>query len=205
LQGLSLVVDLGVVVEHQELGRLGSLFGPAEEQFDRVGQLVRARGDEDGLGLGHDRLQLVECRTGLQRDRYCGDLAQRDVDGGVVDAVEAQHAHPVTGLERVAGQGAGQRADAVAQLSVGDRVETGKDLQSGSPGRGVFDEIHRPVGQSRPVGVAVENRLHDLRQPQPGLFQGGGDRRIGPGSGELRVVGGQVVDAAGQPVVVVHC
>lgn len=44
--------------------------------------------------------------------------------------------------------------------------------------------------------VTVQRGLDDLGQSKPGLGKGGGYRRVGFGGGELRVVGGEVVNAA---------
>jgi hypothetical protein len=162
----------------------------AQDQLDGVGQLVDARRDQAWLGLGHDRLQLGDGGAGLQRNGHRADHAQRHVDGGVVDAGEAQHADPVAGRQRVVGEGARQRTRPVAELSVGDGLVAGEQLQRGAPGLGVFDELDDALTQCGSLRVAVQRDLDDLGQSQPGLFKGRGDRRVGPGGGELRVVGG---------------
>ena len=51
------------------------------------------------------------------------------------------------------------------------------------------------LSQRRPVGIALQHGLHDLRESRPGVLDGGADGLIGPRGGELRVVGGQLFDA----------
>ena len=125
----------------------------AQDQLDGVGQLVHARGDHRGLGLGDDRLQLGDRRAGLQRNRHRADHAERHVEGGEVDAGEAQHGDPVAGLHRVVGQGARDGADAFAQLTVGDGVEVGEQPQRGASGLGVLDELDGALPEGGTVGV----------------------------------------------------
>jgi len=116
------------------------------------------------LGLGHDGLQLGGGRAGLQWNRNAADQAQRDVDGGVVDAVEPQHADPVTGVHGLGAQGAGQCVGPVAELTEGDGFEARQQLQRGASGGGVGDEFDHALAQCRPVRVAPQDGLDDLRQ-----------------------------------------
>ena len=51
-----------------------------------------------------------------------------------------------------------------------------------------------------PVGVALDDGLHDLGQSHAGLFDRLGDRLQWHGRGELRIIGGQFGDPAGEPV-----
>ena len=129
LQCLAVVVELAAVVEDHEMrGRVAGI-GGSEDHVDRIGQVVDTRGENGGLGLEDDRLQLRDRRAGLQRDRHGADEAQRDVNRGVVDAGEPQHADPVTGCHKpisAVSQSAGQLIDAVGQLAVADFVEPGQ-------------------------------------------------------------------------------
>ena len=136
----------------------------------------------------------------MQRDRDGADPSEGDVDGGEVDAVEAQRGDPVADLQPVLGQGAGQGVDAFAELTVGDGVEAGEQPQHGAAGLGVLEELDGALAEGGTVCVPVQHGLNDLRQSQPGLADGGGNRRVRPGCGELWVVSGQVLDAAFQPL-----
>ncbi len=172
----------------------------AQDQLDGVGQLVHARGKRSGLGLGHDRLELRDRRAALQRDRHGADHSECDVDGGEVDAVEAQRGDPVARLHPVVGKGARQGVDTFAQFTVGDGVEAGEQPQHGAAGLGVLEELDGALSEGATVCVTFQHGLNDLRQSQSRLFEGGGDRRVGPGCGELWVVSGQVLDAAFEPL-----
>ena len=128
LQRLTVVVELAAVVEHHQASGSVARLGGGQDHVDRVGQVVDAGGEDGGLGLGDDRLQLGDRRAGLQRHRDGAGDTQRDVDGGVVDAGEAEYADPVTGGDQPVGQRAGHLADPLGQLAVGDLVEPGQQL-----------------------------------------------------------------------------
>jgi hypothetical protein len=125
---------------------------------------------------------------------------QRHIDDGVVHAGETQYAHPITGPHGLVRPRAGDRAGALPHLPVGDGVESRQQLSCGAAGVGVIDELHRALPKRGPVRVAVHDSLHELRQPQTGPLHRGPDRLVGAGSGELRVAGVQLLDAASQPV-----
>ena len=163
LQRLTVVVDLGAIVEdHQPAGRVARV-GGSQDQVDRIGEVVDTRRDDRGFGLGDDRQQLRDRRAGLQRHRHGADNAQRDVDAGVVDAGEAEHADTITGCHHSVGQSAGQCVDAGGQLAVGDGVEPGEQLGRRAAGLRVFDQLDGALSQRRTVGVAVQHGLDDLR------------------------------------------
>ena len=94
--------------------------------------------------------------------------AQRDVDGRVVDAGEAEYADSVTGADQPVGQSAGHLADAVGQLAVGDFVEPGQQRGGGAPGLRVCHQLIRPLRQRGPVGVTLQHGLDDRGEVRPG-------------------------------------
>lgn len=117
--GLAVGVNLAVVIEYDQPGR-----GVTGQHFDGVAKIVDAGGDHRRLGLGDDRAQPGDRRTGLQWNRHGAQPDQRDVDGCVVDAVEAQHANPVARPDRgLSAQRGGQCAGAGPQFAVGDGLE----------------------------------------------------------------------------------
>jgi len=173
---------------------------PVEHQFDRVGQVVDARGEHDGLRLGDDRPQLRDRRARLQRNLHRPKANQRHVDGRVVGAGETQDAHAITGPHRLARQGGGDQTRAVPQFAVAQGLKRGQQFRRGAAGARVLDELERTVRECGPVRVAPDDGLHDLRQPQPGPVDRIADGLVRPGIGELPVRGVQVGDAAGQPL-----
>ena len=122
--GVTVVVDLRPVVEHDQPGRLR----PGQNQFDGVGEVVDAGGDGGRLGLGHDRQQLCDGCAGLQRHRNRAEPDQRHVEAGVVDAGEAEQGDAVTRADRIVGQRAGDRVYAVGKLAVGDGLVAGEQF-----------------------------------------------------------------------------
>ena len=64
----------------------------------------------------------------------------------------------------------------------------GEHLQRGASGLGVLDELDGALPERGAVGVTLEHGRNDLRESQSRLVKGGGDRRVGPGCGELGVV-----------------
>ena len=193
---LAMVVHLAVVVEHDQ--PLGEVAG--QHEFDGVVEEVDARRDDHRLGLGGDRPQLGDRCAGLKGYRHRPEAQQRHVDGRVVDAGEAENRDAVTGPHRILRQRGGDSVDPVRQLAVGDGVETGEQFR-GCPARGgVGDELNGALAERRPVGVAVDDGLHDLRQPQLGRFNRVRDCLARPGVGELLVCGVQVGDAAREPL-----
>ena len=98
------------------------------------------------------------------------------------------------------GQDTRQGVDAFAQFTVGDGVEVGEQPQLGAAGLGVLEGLDGALPEGGTVCVAFQHGLNDLRQSQSRLFEGGGDRRVGLGCGELWVVSGQVLDAAFEPL-----
>ena len=66
--------------------------------------------------------------------------------------------------------------------------------------RRVGDELHGPLPERRPLGVAVQNGLHDLGEPQLGRFNRMRDRFVWSGVGELPVCGVQIENASRQAV-----
>ena len=196
-QRLALVVDLGVVVEHdQPCGRVRG-----QDQFDGVVEIVDARSDHARLGLGDDGSQLGNGRAGLQRNGHRADQDQRHVDSRVVDAGEAQRTDPIAGPHRmVACQGGRDRADAVPQLAVGDGLEPGQQLDGCAARLRSLTNSDGALPERGAVRIALHHRSHELRQSQPGLLDRRGDRLAGPGVGELLVGGVQIGDAAREPL-----
>ncbi len=124
LEGVALVVDLGLEVEHhQPFWR-----GPRGDQLDGIVDVVDARRDQHRLGLGDDRPQLSLGRAGLQRHGHRAELRQGGVDDGVVDAGEPEDGDPVTGPDRCVVQGGAEGLDALPQLAVADGVEARQQL-----------------------------------------------------------------------------
>ncbi len=198
MQCVTVVVELGAVVEDHQPSKRVARVGGSKDQVDGVGQVVDAGRENRGLCLGDDRQQLRDRGAGLQRNRHCADPAQRDVDVGVVNAGEAEHAHPVTGCHCVTGQRSGHCVDPAGQLAVGDCVEPGKQLGRCASGLRVFDQLDSALSQRRPVRVAREHGVDHLGESGPGVLDGRTDRFIGPRGDELRVVGGQLLGATCQ-------
>ena len=189
---IAVVVDLREVVEHEQARRGES----GEDQLDRVGEIVDARCDQRRLGLGHDRPQR---RDGCARLQWNGNRAQsdqRDVDGGVVDAGEAQQCDAVAGRDRIVRQGVGDRLHPLGDLPVGDRLEAGEKYGGRSAGIRIRGQLDGSRAEGGAIRVAVEDGLDYLREPKPGVFDCGGDRLVGGSVGELRIRSFQVSDAA---------
>ena len=108
--------------------------------------------------------------AGLKGDCHRPEAQQRHVDGRVVDAGDSEDRDAITRLHRVLRQCGRDGVDPVRQLAVGDGVETGEQFRGCPTRRRVGDELDRPLSERRPVGVAVEDGLDDLGQPQLGRF-----------------------------------
>ena len=130
-------------------------------------------------------------RARLQRHRDGTGNAERDVDGRVVDAGEAQYADPVTGGDPV-GQRAGHLADPVGQLAVSDLVEPGQQLGGSAPGLWVCHQLIRPLRQRGPVGITLQRGLDDRGQVRPGGIDGVADGLVRSRGRELGIGGGQL-------------
>ena len=122
VKGVAMIVDLRQVVEHDQPSRREA----GEDQFHCVAEVVDARGDDGRLSLGDDRAQLRDGRACLQRHGDRAEADQRDVDGCVVDAGEAEQCDTVARADRVAGQRIGDRLHAFGEVAVGDGLEAGE-------------------------------------------------------------------------------
>ena len=163
LEGLAVVVDLRVVVEHhQALRRVGG-----EREFDGVGEVVDAGEDRDGLGLDEDRVQLRDGRAGLQRDGDGSGQGQGHVDDGVVGAGEAERGDAVAGVDGVVGERVGEGLHAGPGLEVGQGVEAGLELGDGAAG-GVGDVLDGALAERGSVGVAGHDGADDVGEQDAG-------------------------------------
>ena len=191
-QGVAVIVDLRQVVEHDQAIRRET----GEDQLDGVVEVADARRDDRRLGLGDDRAQLGDRCARLQRHGNRAQSDQCDVDGRVVDAGEAHQCDAVAGPDRVVGQCIGDRLNPLGDVGVGDGLEAGEKRGSGPAGVGIGDEFDGSRPEGGPVRVAVEDGPDDLRKSETGLLDGGGNRHVGRGVGELQVRSFQVCDAA---------
>jgi hypothetical protein len=188
------VVDLGVIVEHDE--PLGRMRGECE--FDGVGEVVDAGQDRHRLGFGEDGVELVQWCAGLQRYGHGSGQGQRHVDDDVVGAGEAQRRDPVAGLDGGAGQGVCQRLHPCPGLAVGEGVEAGLEFGDGAAG-GVGDELDGALAEGGPVGVAGHHRADDVGEQDAGGVDSGADRWVGLCRNQLRVSGDQMGEAVQEP------
>ncbi len=101
-----MIVDPGAMIEDHKAGHGGSV----ESQADGVGEGIDRRCDDHRFGLGDDRPDGGGRRAGLQWYRHRAQHRQSHVDGGVVDAGEAQHRHAVARMH--IGQRGGDGVDA---------------------------------------------------------------------------------------------
>ena len=189
-----MVVDLGVVVEHDQALRCVG----GEREFDGVGEVVDAGKDCDGLGFDEDRVQLGHRGAGLQGDRDGAGEGQGHVDDGVVGAGEAEGGDAVAGAHGVAGEGVGEGLDAGPRLAVGEGVEAGLVLGDGAAA-GFLDELDGALAEGGAVGVAGHDGADGVGEQDAGGVQCGGDGRVGLGGNQLRVARGQLLEAVLEP------
>lgn len=194
---VAVVVDLRPVVEHDQPGRLRS----RQNQLDRFGEVIDARGERRRLGLGDDRPQRFQGCAGLQRHRDGAQFDQRDVDAGVVDAGEPEHRNAVTPTDRIVGQRVGDGAYPCGEFAVGDGLEAGEQSSGRATGVGVGGELDGARTERGTVGIPVEDGADQRGQSQVGPLDGGGDSVVGDGGGELRVRSVQIGDAAFESLV----
>ena len=139
-------------------------------------------------------------RAGLQWNADSAQLGQRGVDGGVVDAGEAQDGDAVAGVHGRVVKCAGGLLHTVPQLAVREGVESGQQFGRDAAGRRVGHEVDGALRERRPVRVALHDRADDLRQTQVGIIGRCAHGLTRCGGGKLRIGVVQLGDTLGQPV-----
>jgi hypothetical protein len=195
LEVLPLLIDLGSVVEHHQLPQRRT----GQHGLDRQVEVLRAHGDDPRFALLDDRPQSRHRSVVLQRHGHQTEVGAYHVDDQVVSTGEPDRRDHISGGDRIGGvvaPGAGDRTHPVPHLAVADGLEPGLQLYRRAAG-GVGHQLAGTLSKRRAIGVALDDRLVDLGEPEIGRAGRLDHLRKGSGRAELRITFVQLGHPAG--------